>query len=350
MVVFSIYIQDFSELSLMNKLLTIAIPTFNRADLLRINLNSLLSQASSSNYRDRIEILIIDNHSDDATLETIQSFDSINVDLRVISNSVNIGSDRNIAKCYVEAAGDFVLILGDDDFVRDSALDIMCEILLKELPDILYLKTCGYISSQNEILMPVNAKYVRYFDLNKFLLNVNVGLTCISSVVFNKSKFNLIPDIFIGTNLVQFGLALKTLEQGSLFIATNTYFIAYKRNNSGGYNFWSVFVDKFFGVYDSVLKDRVNLRDSLAFKLLLFHYPYYILNAKKNMQFGSREIVEHFDPQFNRIFIYQYILRPLFLLPYSFFIFLSPIVFAARAFNGEFRKILVYLVGKIKNA
>lgn len=334
----------------MHKIITIAIPTFNRVDLLRVNLLSLFSQARASKYSNEIEILIVDNHSEDHTLETIHSIDSSNINLRVISNDENIGSDRNIAKCYTEASGDFVLILGDDDFIRDHALDILCEMLHNLQPDLVYLKTCGYVTTQNEIIMPVSTGFNCFSEFSDFLLNVNVGLTCISSVVFNKSKFKINPDPFIGTNLVQFGLALETLKHGSLFITTDSYLIAYKRNNSGGYNFWSVFVDKFFGLYDSVFEDRINFRDSLAIRMLLFHYPYYILNAKKNAQFGSCEIVKHFDPQFNRIFIYQYLLRPLFLLPYSFFIFLSPIVFAARAFNGEFRKILVYLVGRIKNA
>ena len=52
-----------------NKILTIGIPTFNRSDALIKNIDFILSL----DILERIELLVIDNDSDDSTFDTLNS-------------------------------------------------------------------------------------------------------------------------------------------------------------------------------------------------------------------------------------------------------------------------------------
>ncbi|MHA3980121.1 glycosyltransferase family 2 protein [Halovulum sp. GXIMD14794] len=91
----------------------IAIPTFNRADLLRLSLHSALSQ-DYSNFR----ITIIDNASSDTTDAVVRSFPGERV--THIRNNENIGQFRNWNKALSLNDSDFVMILQDDDIIHES--------------------------------------------------------------------------------------------------------------------------------------------------------------------------------------------------------------------------------------
>lgn len=94
----------------MNKqnLVTIAIPTYNRADLLKIAIQSCLVQKYNN-----LEILVIDGGSTDNTKSVVESFD----DLRIVytKNKTNIGMMGSWNRSIKLARGKYLLILGDDD-------------------------------------------------------------------------------------------------------------------------------------------------------------------------------------------------------------------------------------------
>ncbi|WP_157697817.1 glycosyltransferase family 2 protein, partial [Caballeronia calidae] len=100
--------------------LTIAIPTFNRARYLRINLQRLAEEMPST-LSGKVEILVSDNHSTDETPTIVADAIHAGLVLRYIRNERNLGSDANIAQCFNEARGDYIQILGDDDiYVRGT--------------------------------------------------------------------------------------------------------------------------------------------------------------------------------------------------------------------------------------
>lgn len=106
----------------MNKLLTIAIPTFNRAELLDKQL-AWLNQAIQEWEKD-CEILISDNCSTDNTPEIISKWQSIFKNLQFIANrnTHNIGVMPNIEFCLNAAQTKYVWVIGDDDPIQSSAI------------------------------------------------------------------------------------------------------------------------------------------------------------------------------------------------------------------------------------
>src|SRR5262245_47369265 len=72
---------------------TIVIPTFNRSELLRTSLGSVLSQ-DHSDFR----VIVLDNASSDATEAVVQSFASLRV--TYIRNERNIGMTANLNRAF----------------------------------------------------------------------------------------------------------------------------------------------------------------------------------------------------------------------------------------------------------
>ena len=102
-----------------NPILSICIPTYNRADLLDRMLATLeLALAKVSEHS--CEIVIRDNASADDTQEVINRFGDRHV-IRCFRNEENIGAMRNMLSVPLDAKGEFVWLLGDDDFVAPEA-------------------------------------------------------------------------------------------------------------------------------------------------------------------------------------------------------------------------------------
>jgi glycosyltransferase involved in cell wall biosynthesis len=88
--------------------ISILIPVFNRKDLVGDAIRSALSQVV-----DGLEVIVIDNHSDDGTWECLQEFRDQR--LRVIRNEANFGIFGNFDRCAGQARGEFALFLCSDD-------------------------------------------------------------------------------------------------------------------------------------------------------------------------------------------------------------------------------------------
>jgi glycosyltransferase involved in cell wall biosynthesis len=92
-------------------LVTIAIPTFNRADSF---FPSSLASACSQSYPN-LEIFISDNASHDDTRVRVEAIKDSRI--RYHRHPENIGPSRNENFCVQEARGDYVVILPDDDLI-----------------------------------------------------------------------------------------------------------------------------------------------------------------------------------------------------------------------------------------
>jgi glycosyltransferase involved in cell wall biosynthesis len=99
-------------------LVTIGIPTYNRADsYLKKTIHSALRQT----YRN-IEIIISDNCSNDDTENVVKSFPDSRI--RYFRQEVNIGPIENYNFCLSKANGDYFLLLHDDDLIDEDFVEI----------------------------------------------------------------------------------------------------------------------------------------------------------------------------------------------------------------------------------
>jgi len=109
-------------------LVTIAIPTFNRALLLKECILSALAQ-SYQNF----EVLVVDNASTDGTGAFLNQFQDPR--LRVVTQKSNVGLLQNWNACLAEAKGEYFVLVPDDDKVAPWMLE-RCVTLFRSEPKI----------------------------------------------------------------------------------------------------------------------------------------------------------------------------------------------------------------------
>ena len=120
----------------MAPLLSICVPTYNRAELLRSLLLSLVPQVRE--LAGEVELVVSDNCSTDETRQTVEWARGFGP-LRYHRNGENIGAIPNILLLADElAAGEFCWLLGDDEMLRPGAVAKVVEIL-KSRPELDYV-------------------------------------------------------------------------------------------------------------------------------------------------------------------------------------------------------------------
>ncbi len=97
---------------------SILVPVYNRADIIRATLDSAVNQT----YRN-IEVIVVDNKSTDATFEVITEYAAEHPCVRVYQNEANLGPARNWRRCLDNATGAYVKILWSDDLIAPTFVE-----------------------------------------------------------------------------------------------------------------------------------------------------------------------------------------------------------------------------------
>jgi hypothetical protein len=145
-------------------LLSICIPTHNRAELLRSTLSAVAPQVKD--LEDEVELLISDNCSVDNTKAVVDSFRE-SCPIGYHRNNENIGYARNIALLTDKLAhGEYGWIIGDDDTIRDGGVKKVVEILKahREL-DYVYVNYCPQIPFPSETKSPTSDADIDWSEL-----------------------------------------------------------------------------------------------------------------------------------------------------------------------------------------
>jgi glycosyltransferase involved in cell wall biosynthesis len=120
--------SQYSTADTADPLITIAIPTRNRAPLVKNCVSTALAQTYPN-----IEVLVSDNASTDDTLATLRSVKDER--LRVFANSENLGIIGNFNNCIREAKGDYIVLISDDNVLNPTFLE-KCVRLIRMEPGI----------------------------------------------------------------------------------------------------------------------------------------------------------------------------------------------------------------------
>ncbi len=109
-------------------LLTIAIPTYNRENILDKQLAWAVN--AIGDRWEKIELIVSDNGSPDHTPNVCQKWhQETQGRLRVFRQPQNMGLPRNAAFCIQEAQGEFIWLVSDDDIIADHTLDWLIDLL-----------------------------------------------------------------------------------------------------------------------------------------------------------------------------------------------------------------------------
>ncbi len=120
----------------MKPLLSICVPTYNRASPLESAIHNLLPQLDK--HGSAIEIIICDNASTDETPQVIERL-CVGTAVRTYRNGENLGFYGNLFRLTNELAqGEFCWVLGDDDLLRPDSVERILEIL-RNNPEVDYV-------------------------------------------------------------------------------------------------------------------------------------------------------------------------------------------------------------------
>jgi hypothetical protein len=151
----------------MKKILTIAIPTFNRAELLDEQL-AWVAEAIKG-FESECEIFISDNCSTDNTPEVIKKWqtDLSHLTFKTNRNLENIGVMKNIIHCLKSATTKYVWAIGDDDPIQGRALAyVIDKIKQHENLSLLFLNFSGRHKVTGEPIHPATIAGNRWFDID----------------------------------------------------------------------------------------------------------------------------------------------------------------------------------------
>lgn len=127
-----------------NLLVSVCIPTYNRANFLDKAIQSCLDQDYPN-----LEILVSDNCSTDNTNEILACY-LTNPKISISTNKVNIGMVGNWHRMlYQMIKGAWFLILSDDDYLIDKSYISKAVRLIESCPEINLVYSSGYILYDN---------------------------------------------------------------------------------------------------------------------------------------------------------------------------------------------------------
>ncbi len=263
-------------------LLSITIPTWNRAACLKEGLTYLQNQIGDIEEGE-LEIFISDNGSDDDTKDVVESFVRRGMPITYNRNEKNMGCDYNFLKCAENAHGKYIVIMGDDDYFKPGALRQILDILKEEEIGLLHLTS-----------FPPDEECRRYDKIDEFVKKVSYNFTFMSANIFNASAIKGVvnPKQYFNTGLLITPYFLdaafshvvnKAVGVGNLLICANA------KGGNGGYNLFYVFVKCYLEMLKQSLTkyDLMRLYDWLRKDMYLkFHlrYVYELLILKHNVK------------------------------------------------------------------
>lgn len=161
--------------------LTIAIPSWNRQARLLATLQSICSLPEAQ----QVELLILDNCSDDDYSPVVDFLQSCGQPYRYVRNQQNVGMCANILRCMEEATTSWVWILGDDDPVMDDSLQKVLALI--QMPNCADIVCFSETVTQNGGIKNIASGLV--FEGYLHTPNSLIAVCGISENVFRRSTF-----------------------------------------------------------------------------------------------------------------------------------------------------------------
>jgi len=137
-----------------NPIVSVVIPTYNHANELKVALESIINQTITS-----WEVWVINNHSEDNTIEVIESFNDSRIHYVDFHNNGIIAKSRN--EGIRRSSGDIIAFLDSDDIWLPKKLekqlnhikaDGICSIASEEIPvgDVIYSRKYSFFPPKEE--------------------------------------------------------------------------------------------------------------------------------------------------------------------------------------------------------
>lgn len=159
-----------------NIVLSICIPTYNRAKLLSECIKQIILCQSQE-----IEIVISDNASTDETQDAVKRIGDPRI--KYYRNDKNLGFDANVLKLVERATGDFLFFITDEDYIKLKAIPWILKAIKRNRNITQILGTVGdkrpnhkkiYYAYEDKILEPGHKSLTEILFRNSYMSGITL--------------------------------------------------------------------------------------------------------------------------------------------------------------------------------
>ncbi len=232
--------------------LTVAIPTFNRARFLAKSLHAICAQAGDNPF---VEIFVSDNASTDDTPRITGFYEKQYSNVRIVRQKENIGGAKNFDFLRRHARGKFVVTIGDDDYFCPDVIHSMLRTIFLH-PDSAILTMLWAPSGYREEAGD---------GMDYYLQKASFTITYITALLFRTEYVRdvVIPEKFEHGFIPQVAVQMEILRRHPEFATFSMHYLLPSsgeavrtsaeerntwKNNSGLLNFGKVFIDEYFTI------------------------------------------------------------------------------------------------------
>jgi glycosyltransferase involved in cell wall biosynthesis len=222
-------------------ILSIGIPTYNRAKMLENSLNNVASQITED-LLSKVSIIVADNSSTDNTSAVVNKIKQKYSDVEIIyhKHESNLGYDKNVNSLFSLSPAEYVMTLGDDDGIEDDAIkEIVKHLEEKKNVSVFYISNNFYDSDLIKKIK-ISDPFFENIGSNKFFKNghelfkhSNEMFGGISGICIKRSSWNKIDSSkYFATNWIHLGVVLSIIKNAGTFVIFNSL-IKYRMENKG---------------------------------------------------------------------------------------------------------------------
>jgi len=289
------------------KILSVCIPTYNRADILDKTLSGLVSEPSFQSGK--IEICISDNASTDNSETIVKNYTKKYSNIIYSRNTENTGvADGNFPKAAALGTGSFIKLLNDYAYFIPEELDKMIGFIegnMKDKPLLLF---------PNNNLIDRNDEIIYCDSLEMFVQIASYWSTWLLATGIWREDFVSMPDRDRNIEKLTWtpDLNLRTISSKKRAVIYNRQFCKLQPLKSkGGYNFFQVFGVNYLSLYDEYLAtNQLSQQVYNVEKYRLFRY--YLLGWYKQLVISKNDIFQFEKQKAFQTLLKNYRFKPYF--------------------------------------
>lgn len=265
-----------------NILLSICIPTYNRADVLDETLNKLFSNPEFD--KNLIEVIVSDNCSTDNTKHVVSKYPFV----KYFCNDKNV-RDYNYSIVLGLAKGSYIRLFNDTLSFKQGALERMLNTIKKHS-----IENCNLFFYNNMFLNKDSVVSVN--NKNDFIENVSFHTTWIANFGCWRQDFNPISnkDKYAEFLFVQVDWSYRILKNTKrTIIYFDDFFEVAFPKNKGGYNVFDIFINKYLFIIKKENFKTINYETEKFRLCRYFVYPWLIslfVTDKKKYSFETEDV------------------------------------------------------------
>jgi glycosyltransferase involved in cell wall biosynthesis len=166
--------------------ISVTIPVFNRAHLLGRTIESILKQSFTD-----FDLQIVDDASQDNTVEIAQRYAEKDPHVKVIVNQHNLGLTKNWNKCLDLAPGPLVHIMQSDDLIDDDYLQMVSDVFEQHPSVGIVAASCRYIDPEDHVFDPGKSLPDQLYHAGDeaIMAFLSGGYPHFSSIVFRRTCY-----------------------------------------------------------------------------------------------------------------------------------------------------------------